>query len=105
MSNRSPDDLTRSEVKQRNPIGMDYRADHAEHKFPGARSAGFDCHSSSLTFCSSTGEKMGRAHSPRKAPSFIKQELAHFSNDQPFVYDEHAVISVMRFDDPRVLHV
>jgi hypothetical protein len=32
MSNRSPDDLTRSEVKQRNPIGMDYRADHAEHK-------------------------------------------------------------------------
>jgi hypothetical protein len=49
--------------------------------------------------------KMGRAHSPRKTPSFIKQELAHFSNDQPLVYDEQAVISVMWFDDPRVLHV
>ena len=40
---RSPDNLPRSEVKQRNPIGMDYRADRAKHKFPGARSAGFDC--------------------------------------------------------------
>ena len=36
---------------------MDYRADHAEHKFPDAPSAGFDCHSSSLAFCSSTGGK------------------------------------------------
>jgi hypothetical protein len=34
MSNRSPDDLTCSGVKQRNPIGIDYRADQAEHKFP-----------------------------------------------------------------------
>ena len=59
MSNRSPDDLTRSEVKQRNPIGMDYRADHAEHKFPGAPSASFNCHSSSLASCSSTGGKWG----------------------------------------------
>jgi len=48
MSNRSPDDLTRSEVKQRNPIGMEYRADQAKHKFPGAPSAGFDCHSTPL---------------------------------------------------------
>src|ERR1700749_423434 len=49
MSNRSPDDLTCSEVKQRNPIGMDYRADHAEHKFPGSPSASF------------SRRKMGRA--------------------------------------------
>jgi len=36
---------------------MDYRADHAEHKFPGAPWVSFDCHSSSLAFCSSTGRK------------------------------------------------
>jgi hypothetical protein len=59
MSNRSPDDLTCNEAKQRNPIGMDYRADHAEHKFPGAPSTSFDCHSSSLAFCSSTDGKWG----------------------------------------------
>ena len=38
------------------------------------------------------------------APSFFKQELAHFSNDQRFVYYEHVVVSVMQFDDSRVLH-
>jgi hypothetical protein len=38
------------------------------------------------------------------APSFFEQELAHFSNDQRFVYYEHVVISVMQFDDSRVLH-
>jgi hypothetical protein len=59
MSNRSLVDLTCSEVKQRDPIGMEYRADHAEHKFPGAPSASFDCHSSSLAFCSSIGGKWG----------------------------------------------
>src|SRR6266576_6850467 len=37
------------------------------------------------------------------APSFFKQELAHFSNDQRFVYYEHVVVSVMQFDDSRVL--
>jgi hypothetical protein len=105
MSNRSPDDLTCGEVKQRNPIGMDYRADHAEHKFPGAPFSQLRLPFKLPCFLLFYGGKMGRAHSPRKTPSFIKQELAHFSNDQPFVYDEHAVISVMRFDDPRVLHV
>ena len=35
---------------------------------------------------------------------FIKQELAHFSNDQRFVHYEHVVVSVMQFDDSRVLH-
>ena len=62
---RSPDDLTCSEVKQRNLIGMDYRTDHAEHKFPGAPSAGFDCHSSSLAFLLFYRWKMGRANSTR----------------------------------------
>src|SRR5947207_10986185 len=38
------------------------------------------------------------------APSFIKQELARFSNDQRFVYNEHVVVSIMQFDDSRVLH-
>ena len=38
------------------------------------------------------------------APSFFKQELAHFSNDQRFVYYEHVVVGVMHFDDSRVLH-
>ena len=38
------------------------------------------------------------------APSFFKQEPAHFSNDQRFVYYEHVVVSVMQFDDSRVLH-
>jgi hypothetical protein len=59
MSNRSPDDLTCSGVKERYPIGMDYRANHAEHKFPSAPSASFDCQSTSLAFCSSTGGKWG----------------------------------------------
>jgi len=36
--------------------------------------------------------------------SFFKQELAHFSNDQCFVYYEHVVAGVMQFDDSRVLH-
>src|SRR5438067_11698137 len=36
--------------------------------------------------------------------SFFKQELAHFSNDQRFVYYAHAVAGVMQFDDSRVLH-
>ena len=36
--------------------------------------------------------------------SFFKQELARFSNDQRFVYYEHVVVSVMQFDDSRVLH-
>src|SRR5436190_24283876 len=62
---RSSDDLTWSEAKQRNPIGMDYRADHAEHKFPGAPSAGFDCHSSSFAFLLFYQWKMGRANSTR----------------------------------------
>ena len=35
---------------------------------------------------------------------FFKQELAHFSNDQRFVHYEHVVVSVMQFDDSRVLH-
>src|SRR5262249_43510977 len=39
------------------------------------------------------------------ATSFFKQELAHFSNDQPFVYDEHVVVGVMQFDDSSVLHL
>jgi len=39
----------------------------------------------------------------RQAPSFFKQELPHFSNDQRFVYYEH-VVAVMQFDDSRVLH-
>jgi hypothetical protein len=38
------------------------------------------------------------------APSFFEQKLAHFSNDQRFVYYEHVVVSVMQFDDSRVLH-
>jgi hypothetical protein len=38
------------------------------------------------------------------SPSFIKQELARFSNDQRFVYYEHVVAGVMQFDDSRVLH-
>jgi hypothetical protein len=37
-------------------------------------------------------------------PSFFEQELAHFSNDQRFVYYEHVVVSVMQFDDSRLLH-
>jgi hypothetical protein len=45
-----------------------------------------------------------RPVNPRIGTSFIKQELAHLSNDQRFVYYEHVVISVMQFDDPRVFH-
>jgi hypothetical protein len=37
------------------------------------------------------------------APSFFNQELAHLSNDQRFVCDEHIVVGVMQFDDSRVL--
>ena len=39
-----------------------------------------------------------------KAPSFFKQELAHFSNDRRFVYYKHVMVSVMQFDDSGVLH-
>jgi hypothetical protein len=39
-----------------------------------------------------------------EAPSFLKQELAHFSNDQRFIDYEHVVAGVMQFDDSRVLH-
>ena len=39
--------------------------------------------------------------SPRIGPSFIKQELAGFSNDQRFVYYEHVVVSVVQLDDAR----
>jgi len=46
-----------------------------------------------------------RQLNPRKARSFFKQERAHFSNDQGFVYYEHVVVSVMQFDDWRVLHI
>src|SRR6266480_2718932 len=45
-----------------------------------------------------------RQLNPRKAPSFIKQELARFSNDQRFVHCEHVMAGVMQFDDSRVLH-
>jgi hypothetical protein len=38
------------------------------------------------------------------APSFFKQELARFTNDQSFVYYKHVVAGVMQFDDRRVLH-
>ena len=41
---------------------------------------------------------------PHEQHSFIKQELARFSNDQRFIYYEHVVISVMQFDDSRVLY-
>jgi hypothetical protein len=41
---------------------------------------------------------------PRLGTSFLEQELAHFSNDQCFVHNEHIVAGVMHFDDPRVLH-
>ena len=34
----------------------------------------------------------------------FEQELARFSNDQSFVYYEHVVVSVVQFDDSRVLH-
>src|SRR6266568_3199434 len=37
------------------------------------------------------------------APLFFKQEFAHFSNDQRFIYYEHVVVRVMQFDDSRVL--
>src|SRR6266480_1626603 len=40
----------------------------------------------------------------KQAPSFFKQELAGFSNDQRFVYYEHVVVGVMQLDDSRVLH-
>ena len=36
--------------------------------------------------------------------SFFKQELAHFPNDQRFVYYEHVVVGVVQFDDSRVLY-
>jgi hypothetical protein len=39
----------------------------------------------------------------QQAPSFFKRELAHFSNDQRFVYYEHVVVGVMQFDGSRVL--
>jgi len=39
-----------------------------------------------------------------QAPSFIKQELARFPDDQRFIYYKHVVVSVMQFDDSRVLH-
>jgi hypothetical protein len=51
-------------------------------------------------------KRSGKAGAPslQQAPSFFKQELAHFSNDQGFVYYEHAVAGVMQFDDPRIFH-
>ena len=39
-----------------------------------------------------------------EGPLFIKQELAHFSNDQRFVHNEHVVVGVMQFDNSRVFH-
>jgi hypothetical protein len=45
-----------------------------------------------------------RQLNPRRALSFIEQELAHFSNGQRFVYYEHVMVSVVQFDDSRVLH-
>ena len=38
--------------------------------------------------------------SPRRH-SFFQQELAHFSNDQRFLHDEHVVVRVRQFDDSR----
>ncbi len=35
----------------------------------------------------------------RIGTSFFKQELAHFPNDQRFVYYEHVVVGVMQFDE------
>src|SRR6516225_10117706 len=49
---------------------------------------------------------IGTSHSSggTSAPSVFKQELAHFPNDQRFVYDKHVVVRVMQFDDSRVFH-
>src|SRR5262245_4363843 len=47
----------------------------------------------------------GVAQSPRTTHfSFGQQELAHFPNDQRFVYDEHVVVRITEFDHSRVLH-
>ncbi len=48
--------------------------------------------------------RSARRVNPDSPPSFIKQELALFSNDQRFVYYEDVVAGVMQLDDSRVLH-
>ena len=56
-------------------------------------------------FVANTPKTFGSRQLPlQQAPSLLKQELARFSDDQRFVYYEHVVVSVMQFDDSRVLH-
>jgi cyclopropane-fatty-acyl-phospholipid synthase len=60
--------------------------------------------SSSNIGSSGTNARVSGELAEAQAPSFIKQELARFPDDQRFIYYKHVVVSVMQFDDSRVLH-
>jgi hypothetical protein len=51
------------------------------------------------SFCRRAGETAVGLRLDLVSPSLLKQELAHFSNDQRFVYYEHVLAGVMQFDD------